>query len=79
MIHIPIGSGVILLMTQLHGGQYRKLGNTPFHCVISTKSVYEGTSLFLTIAYFNEKYDAQIASEILTNWEREVHATPTIK
>ena len=58
MIHIPTGSGVILPMTQLHGGHYEKLGNTPFHCIISTKDSYKGTNLFLTIAYLNKKYDA---------------------
>ena len=78
MIHIPIGSGVILPMTQLHGGHYGTFGNTRFHCVISTKDCYDGGNLFLTIAYLNDRYDAQNASEILTNWETEVHATPTI-
>ena len=52
-----------------------KLENTRFHCVTSTKDNYEGTNLFLTIAYLNKRYDAQNASEILTNWEAEVQTT----
>lgn len=78
MIHIPIGSGVLLSMKQLHGGHYGTFWNARFHCVIFTKDCYEGTSLFLTIAYLNERYDAQNASEILTNRETKVHVTPTI-
>ena len=75
MISIPIGLGGILPMTQLHGGHYEKLGNTGFHCVISTKDSYEGTIFFPTIAYLNKRYDTQNTSEILMNWEAEVQTT----
>ena len=60
-------------MTQLHGGHYGILANTPFHCIISTKENYVGSHLFLTNVYLTERYEAENSSAILTQWELEVH------
>ena len=65
MIHIPFESGVILLMTQLHGDHYGRFVNTQFYCVISTKKGYEGTHLFLANKYLRQQYEAKNTSDIL--------------
>ena len=77
MIHIPFGSGVLLPMTQLHAGHYGVFANTRFHCIISTKENYVGSHLFLTNVYLTKRYEAKNSSDILTQWELEVHSTIT--
>ena len=54
MIHIPLGSGVILFIDQLHAGHYGKENNIRYHAILADEG-WDGSQLLLLEDY-NKKH-----------------------
>ena len=66
MIHIPLGSGVILPVDQLHAGHYGKENNIRYHAILADEG-WDGSQLLLLEDYNKKQL------RMTTNYQKRVY------